>query len=544
MLTRRSLLQHSGAVLLGSRSIVQGSPGIPSQHNPETVPEDRVFASLQSALELSTSLGASYAEARFSRSVRQSLSQRMNRITGIGLSPLGDQQHIGIRVLVSGHWGHASGNQLEAKELNRLARTAVSQAKSYSKRSSRNLHLSPLADAVGRYITPGIDPFSVPLEEKIDLINSWRASVLDYRSNIYSASPEDCSMICIREEFGFANTDGARQYSVRYFTSGHLALSAKLKVGNAQTSSPSVPCSGLHYQQGGWDVVRNARPHDQIPALIEKSAQASTIGFSPVDIGRHRIVCDPATAGRLIGSTIAAAMELDRALGYEANAGGTSFLGPDPQEFLGKKIAHDLLSISGNRDTQNGLATMPWDCEGVSAEPFDLIRNGVMVDYLTDRKTAPILNDWYEEVKTKPGSNACAFVSDAGGFPITGLPNLVIKTPTGTGSEDDIVRDISNGYYLNDFKNISSSFQRSDGYAVGLGREIVGGRLGNYVALGIMFNTQEFFSNLISISNRDSAAEIPFPYRKGEPVQQGSCTIESPSVAFDNVAVIDPTRKA
>ena len=54
---------------------------------------------------------------------------------------------------------------------------------------------------------------------------------------------------------------------------------------------------------------------------------------------------------KLVYQTLGVTTELDRALGSEANADGTSYLGPDPLRFLGTPVtapAGDAYGRSGN----------------------------------------------------------------------------------------------------------------------------------------------------------------------------------------------------
>src|SRR5690606_30459856 len=110
---------------------------------------------------------------------------------------------------------------------------------------------------------------------------------------------------------------------------------------------------------------------------------------------RYDIVMDARIMTQLVGLTVGTAAELDRVLGYEANAGGTSYLAP-PKEQLGNfELGPDFLNISANRSREGALATVKWDDEGVEPETYDLIRDGVLVDYHTTRELAGELSDWY-----------------------------------------------------------------------------------------------------------------------------------------------------
>lgn len=542
--SRRSFIGTSSG-FLATRLIVPGVVASkPPGESPELIPEDELFRLLNRALDIAESSGASYSEVSIDRRVSQGLGQRDDRVIGVSFGST-DQINFGIRVLFNGCWGHASSNQLEDEELVRVAEAALKQARANAAAKPRDFSPDTFKGASGRYITPGIDPFTVPLEEKIDFLNSWRITVKDYRDTQFVANLGDSSILCSRTERGYINSEGSQQYTVTYYGKGELILSGGFK--NAQALSPSPPrwCGGLHDQQAGWDMFRNAMPHEQIPELVEESAQASMIGMAPVDIGRYDIVCNAQTTAFMLGSTIARASELDRALGYEANADGTSYLGPDPFDHLGSVVASPSVSITANRHLTTGLATTPWDSEGVPVKEFDLVREGQLVDYFTNREVSPVLQSWYEKNGKVIGSNGCSIQSNSGMFPLIGLPNIRITPSTNGGNEEALISGIKKGYYLPDFRQlgVSSSFQNQDGYARGLAREIINGKLGNYVSLGVMFNATELLKNTTGIGTDEDQKHIPFGYQKGQPAQAESCTIESVPMSFSNVAVIDPSRK-
>ena len=48
------------------------------------------------------------------------------------------------------------------------------------------------------------------------------------------------------------------------------------------------------------------------------------------------------------------------------------------------------MNVTGDRTTPHGLATMAIDDEGVAAQSFDLVRDGVLVGYQLDRRIAAV----------------------------------------------------------------------------------------------------------------------------------------------------------
>ena len=72
--------------------------------------------------------------------------------------------------------------------------------------------------------------------------------------------------------------------------------------------------------------------------------------------------------------------------GYEANFAGTSFATTDK---LGKlQYAAPWVNFVADRLQPHGRSTMGYDDEGVKAQEWYLVKDGILVDYLTDRETA------------------------------------------------------------------------------------------------------------------------------------------------------------
>lgn len=533
-------------------TLLAGKPRISSLMNPELVAKDTIFAALEYALDSAMAMGVEYCEVSFDKNIDQVLSQRDKAIVGMGLG-WREETNIGIRVFLKGSWGHASSNQFEKGEIGRITDRAVAQARANSqKKVNVNINWGDKDPVIGEYITPGIDPLSIPVEEKIDFVNSWRASVLDYRSQDYSVELGSNTVLSNqRNERGYVNSHGSKQYAITYRSFGFFSLGGRHKRMPSLSPSAEVYCRGMDFQQGGWEVFRDADVHGQIPYLIEKSAEDALIGISPVDVGRYTVVMNAPVVARIVGDTLVRGAELDRILGYEANATGTSFLGPNPYDHLGQEICNQLLTISANRLDEKGLASIPWDAEGVPVKEFDIVRDGVLVDLITNRETSFDLNKWYSVIDKPYMSNGCSSQQSSAHFPLSSPPNIKIASASEHDyDEADMISEVDKGYYISDFSgrelafNTRTSFQRQDGIGIGTVREIVNGKLGNHVYIGMIYNIKEMLKGVASIGGERSVIATPLLVGKGQPRQNLGFTMSAPAMAFSNMAIIDPSRKS
>ncbi|EUA33436.1 modulator of DNA gyrase family protein [Mycobacterium xenopi 4042] len=95
------------------------------------------------------------------------------------------------------------------------------------------------------------------------------------------------------------------------------------------------------------------------------------------------MVIDPTNLWLTIHESIGHATEYDRAIGYESAYAGTSFATPDK---LGKlRYGSSVMNVTADRTVEFGLASVGYDDEGVAAQSWDLVRDGIFVGYQLDR---------------------------------------------------------------------------------------------------------------------------------------------------------------
>jgi TldD protein len=309
----------------------------------------------------------------------------------------------------------------------------------------------------------------------------------------------------------------------------------------------SVDAKGLTAAGRGWEMLAEANIVEQLPAMVAELEAKSVLPIKPVEPGRSLLVCDATTMAGLVDATLGRATEVDRVLGYEANASGTSYLGPDPLKTLGTSVASPLVNVTADRSLSTGLATVQWDVEGVTPDDFPLIREGVLVDFQTTREQASWLAPWYQRAGTPVRSHGCAAAEDALSLPMQMTPNLTLApSPAGRGFED-LVSQLADGIVAEEVET-SMDFQCRNGvlsaqyqgvfYQVKQGKRVA--RLKN---ADILFNSPEFWKNLIELGGAASVVHVPGSESKGSPEQSTMHTIRAVPAVIKNVAVIDRTRK-
>jgi TldD protein len=214
--------------------------------------------------------------------------------------------------------------------------------------------------------------------------------------------------------------------------------------GAFETMGPAVPPAGR-----GWEYFTKVhdfgRHADEIPAMLEQKMSSPSI-----EPGRYDVVVDPTNLWLTIHESIGHSTELDRVLGYEANYAGTSFATLDKLNRL--QFGAPMMQVTGDRQVEHGLSTIGYDDEGVAAQTWDIVRDGVLVGYQLDRQMAH-----------KQGfgrSNGCAFADAASHVPLQRMPNVSLQPSQQDIGLDALVGAVDDGIYIVGDKSWSIDMQR------------------------------------------------------------------------------------
>jgi TldD protein len=264
----------------------------------------------------------------------------------------------------------------------------------------------------------------------------------------------------------------------------------------------------------------------------------------------------------VLDATLGTATQLDRALGYEANANGTSQVN-DPLTMLGTvSVASPMITVTANRSAPGQLATVHWDAEGVVPREITLVKNGILTDFQTTREQAVWLAPYYVKENRPIVSNGCAASEDALNVTMQHMPNLSLEPAAASVSLDDLIANVSNGILFEGGTVVQVDAQARNGLIqANRWRKIHNGRVGSLLSDGVIaFNTLEFWKNVSALGGAGTRMTVPFsqypiggreaPYygmsarTKGQPPQMSSYSLQAVAATVRNQAVIDPMRKA
>lgn len=501
------------------------------------------------AVDAAKTAGASYADVRLTRTVTSTPSQ-------MGQTVDREEFAVGVRALVDGVWGFAASPWWRPDEMSILAQSAVAQARANTFGVARRVELSSAPVVTGDWTQPiEIDPFSVSLEEKNDFI----AAIQNYVNNYRLPRTADPNVIrgtfrvsCLRQERALATSEGS------YVTQTLYRTTCNGTVGWGPNANIQIPFRGLAPAGRGWELLRDAKLAEQVPELWAEADEILRLPAESVMLGRYDLVCDAETMASIVGQTVGVATDFDRAVGAEANAGGSSYLGPDPLEFLGTfRVGASPLTVTADRSLPGGLATVKWDDEGVEPDEVALVKDGILNDYQTSRAQAPRLARYYEAHGRPVRSHGHVGAESALFGAIQDRPNLGVQPGATERSMADLVKDVKAGFAV--YKgSVTTDYQGKNGMGSGwVTRKITNGVLGSgVVGAAFLFGSTELLKNLAGLGGAKSVETFdvvgspagflgsPEHDMKGQPTQTLRYSVRSVPALFRDVAIIDRTRRA
>lgn len=484
-------------------------------------------ALLLHAIDVAMDAGADYADGRVIRTQFEAIGTREQTITQVQST---DSFGINVRALVGGSWGFSATQVFDRDAIAAMARQAVTVARANNAVAPFTSSLAPVnvyPDA--KWTTPySIDPFAVSLEDKAALLLRANEEALRI-SNIRFASS---SILSVKEQRLVATSEGSFIDQTFFRINPAMSITAiSADSSDFQTRDAVVEPAGRGYEYIlGLDLVGNA------PLWAEEAALK--LEAVPVEAGKWDLVLHPSNLWLTIHESIGHPTELDRSLGFEANYAGTSFLHP-PEDVLGNtRLGPDYMQFVGNRTEFGGCATTGWDDEGVPAESWPIIKDGVFVDYQTTRDQAAMIAAQTGITR----SHGCAYGQDWQSMPFQRMPNVSLMPGEEDLSEDDVIAATDRGILIEGRGSYSIDQQR---YNIQFAGQVFweirdGKKLRMLRDVAYVGRTPEFW-NSMDVIGGDSTYFLgaSFSDAKGQPIQVNAVSHGCPIALFRNIDIIN-----
>ncbi|MBN1297263.1 hypothetical protein JXA80_10815, partial [bacterium] len=267
------------------------------------------------ALQAAVDFGVEFAEVRLGHHRRQMLAARDSVLT---TSLDETTEGIAIRVFHKGNWGFAACPLRTRPDFRALARQAVQVAEASSHVAANALILTPIDAHVAQWHSPMvIDPFTVPLTEKCDLLFTINRILADHPA--------------IRETV--SHMQFTRMHKL-YVNSLGSHIDQTILRSDADYSATAV--GNGRFERRSYQSIQRASGYESIDAnaLIQAAPRvareaADQLAAPAWDADTADLILMPNHTRLVIHETIGHATELDRVLGWEADYAGTSFATPE-----------------------------------------------------------------------------------------------------------------------------------------------------------------------------------------------------------------------
>jgi TldD protein len=475
------------------------------------------------ALAAAKTAGASYADVRINRYRNQFIFTRDRRIQNIVNT---EDYGFGIRVIVDGTWGFASSSVVTKDEMARMAAQAAGIAKANRKVNAEPVVLAPVEAYNTSWKTPvKKNPFEMPLQPKIDLL----MQINDVALKVPGASFVNAFMQFVNEEKYFASTEGShiQQSLIRSYPNFNITA-VNRETGKFYSRRALTTPMGMGYEYvESYPLVEEARVAAEEAVAMHKA--------KPVTAGQKTLILHPSNLWLTIHESVGHPTELDRALGYEANYAGTSFLTTDK---LGKfQFGAPAVNIVGDKTQDDALATCGYDDDGVKTTRWHIIRDGLFVDYQTTRDQAHLIG--------QKASHGCSYADSWSSIPFQRMPNVSLEPGAKDLTEKDIIGATDDGIYIKGDASYSIDHQRYNFQFSGQTFwEVKGGKIASQLRdVAYQSNTPEFWKSCDMLGGK-STYELggAFSDGKGQPGQSNSVSHGCPIARFAKVNILNTGR--
>ncbi len=499
-----------------NRIIVPNAPG-------EAYSEELAVEAINAARDA----GAQYADARIGRYRRQRLTTREHQITGVNDA---ETYGIGVRTLVDGAWGFAATANVTKDGVVRCAREAVRLSRAAKKSNRKPVELAPSPPVKGTWITPILrDPVDVPIEEKVALLFATNEAALKVPKIRFCTS----GLQLLREVKTLATTEGT--LITQTFIRSEASFSATA-AGNGITESFTEE---LPPQSRGWEYIESLNLPGNAASWAEVAVEKLTA--KSVDAGAYDLILQPTNLWLTIHESIGHPTELDRALGYEANFAGTSFINP-PEKMIGKlKYGPDFMNIRGDRVQQYSVGLCAWDDEGVPADDWLIIDKGIFKEYQTTREQAA----WVAPLTGTKRSHGCSYADSWDSVQFQRMPNVSLMPNEKDVTLNDIVSATDRGVMIRNIGSWSIDHQRYNFSFSGQAfYEVKGGKVtGMLKDVAYQASTPVFWNSMDMLGGKSTYwLGGTFSDGKGEPSQSNSISHGCVPARFKKVDIVNTAR--
>ena len=409
------------------------------------------------ALTTAKQLGASYADIRIVENLSQSIETK-----NLELARINENKNLGfgIRVIYNGGWGFASSYDLNPASIKKTVNLAIEIGKASSVFKEKiNLASEPVHTVIWQSQYKK-NPFDIPLEIKINELITASEKAHSVKGITLSLG----FMHFIAEKEIFASLQGS--YIEQHFIKSSCGMEVYASNGNDQQRRSYPSSFGGQWELAGYELVERLKLIDHAPKIATEAVELLEAPLCPTT--NCDIIIGSSQMGLQIHESCGHPSELDRALGEEINYAGDSFLKPALLNKL--HYGSSIVNLFADATIPHGLGSFGYDDEGVAAQKFYLVQNGIFCNYLSSRELAGSID--------LTRSNGCMRAQSWNYTPIIRMTNICLE-PGKSGNLNDLISDTKNGIYMETNKSWSIDQKRYNfQFSTEIAYEIKDGKLG------------------------------------------------------------------
>jgi PmbA protein len=304
-------------------------------------------------LERAKALGATAADVEISTSIGQNVTVRLGEVETIEHNR---DKGMGVTVYLGQQRGNASTTDLSRDAIERTVAAALAIAKY----TAADEHAG-LADAARLARPPFADcdiyhPWVLPVEAAIELCKEIEAAAFAVDKRINNS--EGAAVSTYESDFIYANSNG---FIGGYPTTRH------------STSCTMIAGTDTGMQRDYWYSVARAGDRLESAEAVGRKAGERTVArlnSRRVATGDFPVLFEAPSASGIIGSFVGA-------VSGSSLYRKSSFL----MDSIGQQVFSPLVTIHEDPFLAHGLASGPFDSEGVSTVARDVVKDGVVQGY-------------------------------------------------------------------------------------------------------------------------------------------------------------------
>ncbi|MEO1581019.1 MAG: TldD/PmbA family protein [Pseudomonadota bacterium] len=494
------------------------------------------------ALKAAKAAGATYADVRIGRYLNQFVVTRELKVQNIVNT---ESVGVGVRVIAKDTWGFAATSSLTPEAVAEAAQNAVAIAKANAVYQTEPVKLAPVK-GVGEvsWRTPiKQNGMEIPIADKVDMLMAVNEAALENGADYVNST-----LYLVNEQKYFASTDGSYiDQDVHRIWAPMGVTAVDKETGKFRSRNGLSDPMGMGWEYFSGDksekipgvTTRYRYAYDMVEDATLAAQQARQKLTAPsVKPGKYSLVLDPTHLMLTIHESVGHPLELDRVLGYEANYAGTSFATLDKWESGEFEYGSKIVNLFADKIQPHSLGAVGYDDEGVKTKKWDLVKDGILVNYQAIRDQAHIINE--EE------SHGCCYAQSWSDVQFQRMPNVSLAPGEEKLSVDQMIADVEDGIYIVGRGSYSIDQQRYNFQFGGqLFYEIKDGEITQQIEdVAYQSNTQEFWNSCTAICDeRDYRLGGSFFDGKGQPSQVSAVSHGCSTTRFDDVNVINTARK-